>query len=445
MRLGNLQTLEDVQKLRAALHAKAKEEPAFRFYALYDKIYRRDVLLEAYKCCKANGGAAGVDGVTFKDIKEYGEEKWLGELAERLRKKDYKPEAVRRVWISKPGSKKMRPLGIPTIIDRTVQTATMSILEPIFEADLQPEQFAYREQRGTHDAIRAVHQLLSSGHRHTVDADLSGYFDSIPHYELLTCVARRVSDKHVMHLIKMWLDAPVEEDDGHGHRKRTTPNRDAGRGTPQGSPISPLLSNIYMRRFLLGWKQLGYDRRWKAHIVNYADDFVICCKGRADEAMEAMRRIMTKLKLTVNEEKTHVCHLPQERFTFCGYTFGRYYSPRTGGAYIGARPSEKSCRRMMANISQVTDRCRTPLEVEEIVGNLNLKLTGWANQFCLGTVKQAYKAIDTHTARRLRRWLCKKYKVRGSGRTRFTDQFLYDELGLERISDRKYNHPWAKA
>jgi len=445
MRLGNLQTLEGVQKLRTALHAKAKEEPEFRFYALYDKIYRRDVLLQAYKSCKANGGAAGVDEVTFEDIEKYGEEKWLGALAERLRKKDYRPEAVRRVWIQKPGSKKMRPLGIPTITDRTVQTATMSILEPIFEADLQPEQWAYREQRGTHDAIRAVHHLLNTGHRHIVDADLSGYFDSIPHYELLKSVARRVSDKHVMHLIKMWLDAPVEEDDGHGNRRRTTPNRDAGCGTPQGAPISPLLSNIYMRRFLLGWKQLGYDRRWGAHIVNYADDFVICCKGRANEAMDAMRKIMTKLKLTVNEEKTHVCRLPQERFTFCGYTFGRLYSHRTGGAYIGARPSRKSCRRMMANISQETNGSRTPMNADVIVKRLNLKLTGWANQFCLGTVSQTYAAIDAHAVNRLRWWLRKKHKVRGNGKTRFSEQVLYGELGLVQLSARTRSDPWAKA
>lgn len=255
-RLGNLKTPISVQKLQTALHAKAKEEPGFRFYLLYDKIYRRDVLEHAYRSCKANKGAAGVDGVGFEDIEASGVGQWLEELAERLRMKDYRPDAVKRVWIPKPNGK-LRPLGIPTITDRVVQTAVMLVLEPIFEADLQPEQYAYRAERGAHDAVNAVHRLLVTGHQHVVDADLSGFFDSIPHAELMKSVARRIIDRHILHLIKQWLDAAVEENDGHGHRKRTTPNRDAGRGTPQGAPISPLLSNLYMRRFILGWKQKG--------------------------------------------------------------------------------------------------------------------------------------------------------------------------------------------
>ena len=198
----------------------------------------------------------------------------------------------------------------------------MLVLEPIFEADLLPEQYAYRAGRGAQAAVTAVHRLLSTGHQQVVDADLSGYFDSIPHAELMKSVARRIVDRQVLHLIKQWLEAPVEEDEGHGHRKRTTHNRDTGRGTPQGAPISPLLSNLYMRRFLLGWQQKGYHHRWSAHIVNYADDFVICCRGQAEEALTAMRAMMATLKLTVNEEKTHVCRLPQERFDFLGYTFG---------------------------------------------------------------------------------------------------------------------------
>lgn len=330
-RLGNLQTPVSVQRLRTALHTKAKAEPDYRFYLLYDKIYRRDVLEFAYRSCKANSGAVGVDGERFEDIEAKGEERWFGELAERLRKKDYRPGAVRRVWKPKPNGK-LRPLGIPTITDRVVETAAMIVLEPIFEADLQPEQYAYRAERGAQDAVRAVHRLLATGHSQVIDADLTGYFDSIPHAELMKSVARRITDRHVLHLIKQWLEAPVEEDDGH--RKRTTANRDTGRGTPQGAPISPLLSNLYMRRFILGWKQSGHERRWSAHIVNYADDFVICCKGQADKAMEAMRGMMDKLKLTVNEDKTHQCRVPQERFDFLGYTFGRCYSRETGRAYI---------------------------------------------------------------------------------------------------------------
>lgn len=442
--MGNLKTPDSVQKLQTVLHAKAKEEPGYRFYLLYDKIYRQDVLDYAYRSCKANKGAAGVDGVRFEDIEASGEEQWLGELAERLRKKDYRPEAVKRVWIPKPNGKQ-RPLGIPTITDRVVQTAAMIVLEPIFEADLQGEQYAYRAERGAHDAVREVHRLLTTGYQHVIDADLSGYFDSIPHQELMKSVARRISDRHVLHLIKQWLEAPVAEDDGHGHRKRTTSNRDAGRGIPQGAPISPLLSNLYMRRFILGWKQWGCERRWSAHIVNYADDLVICCKLRADEAVKVMRSIMEKLKLTVNDDKTHLCRIPQERFDFLGYTFGRCYSSVTGRAYIGTRPSKKSIKRMVDSIKEETNRCRTLLDAEYVVGRLNRKLTGWANYFCLGPVSPAYRVINTYVIQRLRRWLCTKHKVQGSGRTRYPDQYLYEGLGLINLPSRTRDLPWAKA
>jgi group II intron reverse transcriptase/maturase len=442
--LGNLSTPDSVQKLQTALHAKAKEEPGYRFYLLHDKIYRQDVLEYAYRSCKANKGAAGVDGVCFEDIEASGEDQWLGELAERLKKKDYRPEAVKRVWIPKPNGKQ-RPLGIPTITDRVVQTAAMIVVGPIFEADLQAEQYGYRTDLGAHDAVREVHRLLTTGHQQVIDADLSGYFDSIPHKELMKSVARRISDKHMLHLIKQWLEAPVEEDDGHGHRKRTTSNRDAGRGIPQGAPISPLLSNMYMRRFILGWKQWGYERRWSAYIVNYADDLVICCRLGADEAMNVMRSIMEKLKLTVNDDKTHLCQIPQERFDFLGYTFGRCYSRVTGRAYIGTRPSKKSIKRMVESIREETNHFRTLLDAEYVVGRLNQKLTGWANYFCLGSVSPAYRAINSHAVQRLRRWLCKKHKVQGSGKTRYPDQYLHEELGLINLPRRTHDLSWAKA
>jgi RNA-directed DNA polymerase len=443
-RLGNLATPIGVQKLQAALHAKAKKEPDYRFYLLYDKVYRIDVLEHAYRSCKANKGAAGVDGQRFEDIEAYGEERWLGELAERLRQKDYRPEAVKRVWIPKPNGK-LRPLGIPTITDRVVETAAMLVLEPIFEADLAPEQYAYRRDRGAHDAIRAVHRLLNTGHTQVIDADLSGYYDSIPHAELMRSVARRIVDRQILKLIKDWLEAPVEEEDAKGRRQRSTPNRNSKRGTPQGSPISPLLSNLYMRRFIAGWKRLGYQDRWSAHIVNYADDFVICCRGRAKDAMSTMRRIMEKLKLTVNEEKTHLCHIPQEQFDFLGYTFGRCYSRIDGHAYLGTRPSRKSVKRMMESINQETDRPVLWLEAEEVVGRLNRKLMGWANYFCLGPVSPAYRQLNAHATNRLRRWLCKKHKVPGKGTARYPDQYLHETLGLVNLPMRTHNLPWAKA
>ena len=279
----NLATPVSVQKLQKALHAKAKEAPGFRFYALYDKVYREDVLAFACRCCKANGGAAGVDGQSFEDIERYGLERWLGELAQELKSRTYQPLPVRRVNIPKPNGGQ-RPLGVPAIRDRVAQTAAVLVLEPIFEADLPAEQYAYRRDRGALDAVRQVHRLINTGYGEVVDADLSSYFDRLPHAELLKSVARRVVDGAILHLIKMWLEAAVEETDERGNRRRSTRNRDEGRGTPQGSPISPLLSNLYMRRFVLGWKKLGHEQRLKARIVNYADDLVICCRGRGAAA-----------------------------------------------------------------------------------------------------------------------------------------------------------------
>ena len=440
----NLTTPSSVQKLQKALHDKAKESPNWRFHALYDKVYRRDVLAFAFECCKANGGAAGVDSQSFEDIEEYGVERWLDELTEELRSRTYRPRPVRRVYIPKPDGKQ-RPLGVPAIRDRTVETAAVVVLEPIFEADLQPEQYAYRRDRSALDAVRHVHKLINTGYGEIVDADLSGYFDSIPHAELLKSVARRVVDGAMLHLIKMWLEAPVEETDEHGRKHRSTRNRDEGRGTPQGAPISPLLSNLYMRRFVLGWKQSGHERRLRAFVVNYADDLVICCRGSAEEALATMRRIMGKLKLTVNETKTRVCQLPEEKFDFLGYTYGRCYSPQTGRAYLGTVPSKKRVNRICAAISSETGRNTTLLDAETMVGKLNRMLNGWANYFCLGPVSKAYRAVERHACGRLRQWLRAKHKVRGRGTGRFPDAHLHNVMGLVRLSARTRSFPWANS
>ena len=435
---------EKVGKLQSALHAKAKEAPGYRFYALYDKLYREDCLLYAYQLCRRNGGTAGVDGQSFSDISSQGEERWLGELADELRKKTYQPHAVLRVWIPKPGGGR-RPLGIPTIRDRVVQTAAVLVLEPIFEADLAPEQHAYRPGRSALDAVRRVHSLVNTGHTEVVDADLAGYFETIPHAELMKSVARRISDGRLLRLIKLWLEAPVEEVDKRGRRHRTTRNKDTGRGCPQGAPISPLLANLYMRRVVLGWRALGYERRFGAQVVNYADDLVICCRRRAEEALEAMRSLMTRLKLTVNETKTRVCRLPDEHVDFLGYTIGRCYSPETGRAYLGTRPAKKAVQRICRQISELTSRRWTQLEAEVQVERLNRLLTGWSNYFRLGPVSRAYAAVDRHACRRLRRWLCKKHKVQGMGISRYPDEILYQELQLTKLRARTRSFPWAKA
>jgi RNA-directed DNA polymerase len=440
----SLTTLTSVQKLQMALHAKAKESPDFRFYALYDKVYRTDVLVYAYQRCKANRGAAGMDNQTFEDIEHYGVERWLDELAQELKSRTYQPQPVRRVYIPKPDGKQ-RSLGIPTIRDRVVQTAAMSVLEPIFEADLQPEQYAYRADRSALDAVRHVHKLINTGHRKIVDADLSSYFDSVPHAELMRSVARRVVDGAMLHLIKMWLEAPVEETDEHGNQRRSVRNRDEGRGTPQGAPISPLLSNLYMRRFVLGWKELGYEARWEAYIVNYADDLVICCRTGAKQALDTMQKMMSKLKLTVNDSKTRVCSVPEEKFDFLGYTFGQCYSPKTGRAYLGTVPARKRVQRICGEIREMTGRSTTSVDPATIVTKLNRTMCGWANYFCLGPVSTAYRAVDGYATMRLRLWLRTKHKLSGRANGMFPDTHLYGALGLVRLDRRTRNFPWAKA
>jgi group II intron reverse transcriptase/maturase len=433
---------EKVRKLQTTLHVKAKGSPNYRFYLLYDKVYRNDVLNEAWRQCRSNGGSRGVDGQTFAEIEAYGVQRWLDELAEELRTKAYRPQAVRRVYIPKPDGKQ-RPLGIPTIKDRVVQTAAMLVLEPIFEADLQDEQYAYRPGRSAHDALWHIRRLLDAGHTEVVDADLSGYFDTIPHAELMKSVARRVSDRHVLHLIKMWLEMPVEETDERGHTCRTTRNKDEGRGSPQGSPISPMLANLYMRRFVLGWKTLGHQERLNAKIVNYADDFVILCKGTAEQAMTAMREMMERLKLTVNETKTHQVRVPDESFDFLGYTFSQLHSPRTGNAYLGCRPSQRKVQSICREVSELTRRNTRHFDTAERVTLINRKLVGWQNYFTVGTVTDAWRAVDNHVRRRLRRWLCKKHAVRGRGISRFPDTYLYQALGLTQLTAKQHKHPWA--
>jgi RNA-directed DNA polymerase len=460
--LGNLETPSSVRKLQTALHAKAKAESEYRFYLLYDKVYRADVLSFAYARCKANGGAAGVDSQTFDDIEAYGSKdrgtedrkipdletgwnQWLEELAKELRDKTYRPQAVRRVYIPKPNSKKKRPLGIATIRDRVVQTAAMMVLEPIFEADLQPEQHAYRAGVSALDAVKAVHRLINTGHTAVIDADLRSYFDEIPHGPLMKSVARRITDRQILHLIKVWIEAPVEETDDCGRKHRATRNRDEHRGIPQGSPISPLLSNLYMRRLVLWWKLSGTQKRLKAAIVNYADDLVICCKGTAELAMQTMREVTKKLQLAVNEDKTRICRVPEESFDFLGYTFGRCYSPKTGRAYLGTTPSKKSIKRICDAIHAETGRHTTTLSAEKLVKRLNFKLSGWASYFHLGPVSKAYQVVDAHTSYRLRQWLCRKHRVTGKGIKRYPDQYLYETLGLVRLPGLTRNLPWAKA
>jgi RNA-directed DNA polymerase len=426
----SLTTPSKIRDLQIKLYRKAKNEPGFRFYQLYDKVYREDILNHAYALAKANAGAPGVDGESFEDIESRGLAEWLNGLGKELHDKTYQPQPVRRVMIPKPGGGE-RPLGIPTIRDRVAQTAAKLILEPIFEADLEPNAYGYRPRKSAQDAVQKVDELLHEGYTDIVDADLSKYFDTIPHSELMQCVARRIVDRQMLHLIKMWLKVPVEERDENGKR-RLTGGKDNDRGTPQGGVISPALANLYMNRLLKGWRQTKRGEQFRARIVNYADDFVILSRGKAKEALEWTRGVLERLGLTLNEKKTSIRNARQERFDFLGYTFGPHINPRDGGRYIGYSPSNKSVGRIKQKVGDLLER-RNVAPWTEVCQTLNRKLGGWRQYFSKGSKSRAYRAVDEYVYDRVRNFLRKRHKVSSQGTRQFPRERVYGLLGVLRL------------
>lgn len=434
-----------VRSLQQAARARAEEDSLFRFYTLYDNIYRMDVLSRAWEKVRKKQGAPGVDGTTIRQIEKEGAKSWLQKLATELKEKSYRPDPVRRVYIPKPGGKQ-RPLGIPTVKDRVVQMAAVLVLTPIFECDLEDEQYAYRPGRSAHDAGRQVHSLLNRGYTNVVDADLKSYFDQITRRELMKSLARRISDGSVLALLKSWLLMPIEETDEEGRTRTSNPAREHGRGTPQGAPISPLLANIYLRRFIRAWKVTGCESDLEAKVVSYADDNLILCKGSAEEARRRMELLMDRLDLPVNQEKTTTITVPDEAVRFLGYRIGRTYSRKTGKAYIGTWPAKEKVQDACRKISEMTDRSGLTQPVEQLVTAINRHLRGWANYFCLGPVSKAYRAIDAHTRYRLLSWLARKHQIpRTSAQRRWPRQHLYGDFGLVRLQKTTKNLPWATA
>src|SRR5829696_1168544 len=426
----SLQTPEQIRTLQRKLYRKAKAEPAYRFYLLYDKIHRADILRHAYALARSNGGAPGVDGITFARIEAAGLEEWLAGLREDLVAKTYRPAPVRRVMIPKPRGGE-RPLGIPTIRDRVVQTAAKLVLEPIFEADFEDSAYGYRPGRSGTDAIKDVPRHVCRGYTDVVDADLSRYFDTIPHRDLMQSVARRIVDRHVLWLIKLWLKAPVEERDGKGTR-RMSGGKGSTRGTPQGGVASPLLSVIYMNRFLKHWRLTRRGEAFRAHVIAYADDFVILSRGRAAEALAWTRTVMTKLGLMLNEAKTSVKDARRESFDFLGYTFGPHRYRKDGHWYLGASPSKKSVLRLTAKVGDLL----APGNMgawHEVRDRLNRLLGGWAAYFNYGTRLMAYRAVDNHVYDRVRHFLVRRHKVPSRGTKRYPDGVVFGELGVLRL------------
>ena len=431
----SLTTPDTIRTLQRKLYAKAKQEPAYRFYALYDKISRDDVLNHAWRLVKANRGSPGVDGISFEAIENgIGVETLLRDLARDLQDKTYRAQPVRRVMIPKADGN-LRPLGIPTIRDRVAQMAMKLIIEPIFEADFCPHSYGFRPRKSAHDAMDDINNALWAGYTQVIDADLSKYFDSIPHAKLMAVVAERIVDGGILALIKQWLKAPVIGEDDNGVKKTVGGGKANRKGTPQGGVISPLLANCYLHILDRIWQRRHLKGKLQAHLVRYADDFVVLCRKDVEEPLKVVRHVLERLDLSLNEAKTHVVDATQASFNFLGFTIQMSRGVNTGKLRPNVRPADKSLKKIKARLTELTGRNLTAIPLGDIVGNVNRSLRGWANYFHYRNSSLAMSKVRNHAEDRLRTHLMKRHKVkdRGTALRRFPSADLYGRYGLYKV------------
>ncbi|MDO9179289.1 MAG: group II intron reverse transcriptase/maturase [Agitococcus sp.] len=430
-----LTTPDEIRTLQRKLYTKAKQESAYRFYALYDKVWRADILMFAYRLVRANKGSPGIDGMNFDDLEQkIGVDRFLLELAQDLKSKTYHPSPVRRVMIPKADGSQ-RPLGIPTIRDRVAQMAVKLVIEPIFEADFCPNSYGFRPKKSAHDAVDEIAEALHQGYTQVIDADLSKYFDSIPHAKLLAVVAERIVDGAILHVIKLWLKAPVIEEDKGGTKKNVGGGKANSKGTPQGGVISPLLSNCYLHLLDRIWEKHRLRWKLKARIVRYADDFVVLCAGAVDAPLATVRQVLDRLDLELNETKTRIVDARQVSFNFLGFAIRVSKGLKSGKSYPHVCPAPKSLAKIKDRLTQLTARERTPIPLEDIVGSMNASLRGWSGYFHYRNSNGVLEKVKTHAEECLRKHLMKRHKVkdRGIGLGRFPSQQLYAKYGLYKV------------